>query len=63
MTVSRDPGHWVSEDFKQRMTSSDWKMLLMNGEDTVNFKGRVRQLVGDHIGAGVYEISKKPLDE
>ena len=54
----RAEGHWVREDFTQRMTSKEWKEILLNKEDRITFQGRVRKLEGKNLGAGVYEISK-----
>jgi hypothetical protein len=59
----RDSGHWDREDHKQRMATKDWRKMLLADLDRLIVKGRLRQLIGIYIGAGVYEVSKKPLEE
>ena len=50
--------HWVSEDFKQRITAKDWKLLLLNNDDKITFEGLVRRLKAKRLGYGVVEVSK-----
>ena len=57
----KDEGHWLYEDYSQRITTKDWKKLLLNKEDNVIFHGRLRQLKAKNLGAGVLEIYKEPL--
>lgn len=57
-----DDQHWTFEDYKQRMVTKDWKALLLNDDDKMIFAGRLRQLVGKNLGAGVWEISKAPSE-
>ena len=59
----RSNGHWTYEDFTQRVTSKEWKQILLNEQDKIIVAGRCRELVGKRLGAGVVEISKKPLKE
>jgi len=54
-------GHWDYENFTQRLTTKQWRILLLNKKDTLIFNGRLRQLKAKNLGAGVYEISKEPL--
>ena len=60
MADIRNDAHWVFEDYKQRVTTKEWKQLLLDQNDSVVFRGHVRKLVGKNLGAGVYEISKAP---
>jgi len=57
----RDNGHWVREDYRQRITTKEWQKLLLDKDDTVIFRGRIRKLTAKNIGAGVYEVYKEPL--
>lgn len=59
--MGRDNGHWVREDYRQRMTKKEWKKLLLDKEDTVIFRGRIRQLKAKSLGAGVYDVYKAEL--
>lgn len=61
MNGFRDIGHWQREDFAQRMTTQQWRSLLLREEDRLIFNGRMRRLVGRYIGAGVFEVRKEPL--
>ena len=54
-----DAQHWDFEDYKQRITTKEWKQLLLNDEDVLIFKGRVTKLVAKNLGHGVVEISKQ----
>lgn len=56
-----DNGHWQNEDFKQRMTATEWRRILLDGTDRLIFKGEIRQLETKRIGPCVYEVGKKPL--
>ena len=53
--------HWLSEDFKERMPAKQWKKMLLQREDKVNFEGKVRRLKAKNLGYGVVEIYKEPL--
>lgn len=61
--MERDGRHWLREDHKQRITKKELQEMLLAGEDTLIYHGRIRQLKAKHLGVGVYEISKEPLDE
>lgn len=55
--------HWHIDEFKQRMSRADWKLVLLNGWDSIVFKGNVRTLTAVDIGYGVVEVSKAiPLE-
>ena len=53
-----DEGHWISGDFRQRMTTSNWRELLLNYDTKLIFQGRVTQLYAKNLGYGVVEVSK-----
>lgn len=55
----RNNSHWVFEDYTQRVTTKEWKQLLLEHNDSVVFKGHVRKLKARNLGAGVYEIYKE----
>ena len=55
--------HWVFEDYRQRVTTKEWKQLLLNDDDQIIFHGRLRKLIGKNLGVGVIEISKEPLHD
>ena len=63
MSNLRTQGHWEAEDYKQRVTTKEWREILLDGDDRMIFHGRVRQLVGKKLGAGVVEISKASLED
>ncbi len=54
--------HWILEDYKQRVTTKEWKEMLLNDRDHMIFCGHLRRIVGKKLGAGVVEISKAPLE-
>ena len=54
-------GHWVFEDYRQRITTKQWKCFLLQDDDKIVFKGRVRKLVAKKLGYGVVEVYKRPL--
>ncbi|KKN06538.1 hypothetical protein LCGC14_1076220 [marine sediment metagenome] len=51
--------HSEQEDYAQRCERKVWTYILLYNLDTIIFEGRMRQLVGKSIGAGVWEIRKK----
>jgi len=53
--------HWLTEDFKERMPAKEWKKMLLDRQDTINFKGKIRKLKAKNLGYGVVEIYKEPL--
>ena len=56
-----DEQHWRFPDYRQRITTKNWKALLMNNDDGIIFHGRVMKLVGSSLGHGVVEVSKAEL--
>ena len=54
----RHDNHWISKDYKQRMTVDDWKKILLNNDDTITFRGRIVPLVAKEIGFGIVEVQK-----
>jgi len=50
--------HWIREDFKQRITTKEWKQLLLHNDDNIIFEGLLRQLKAKKLGYGVVEVSK-----
>lgn len=55
--------HWTMEAYRQRMTTKEWKKLLLANEDSIIFRGHVRRLIAKSLGCGVVEIYKSPLKE
>ena len=53
----------LGERYEQRMSSSAWKKVLLAGEDTVIYAGRVRHLVGKSLGFGAVSVKMEPLKE
>ena len=53
--------HWSVENYRQRMTSREWKEHLLAGNDVMFFGGLMRHLVAKSLGCGVVEVYKKPL--
>jgi len=45
-----DEQHWKFSDYSQRITSRDWKELLLNYNDRIIFKARVTQLIAKNLG-------------
>lgn len=59
ITEFRD-GFWRTKGYTQRMTSQEWKAILLEEKDTIIIGGELRQLVAKNLGSGVVEISVKP---
>ena len=59
--VTLDEDHWHIEDYEQRMTKKEWEKMLLNYEDKIITKGKVRQLVIRALSSNVVEVYKKPL--
>ena len=53
-----DDQHWTFKDYKQRLTTKQWRELLLNDDDKVIFAGKVTQLKSKSLGSGVVEIWK-----
>lgn len=45
-------------NYTQRMTTQQWKKILLDNEDYVFYKGHKIPLKGKRLGTGVIEISK-----
>lgn len=60
----REEGHWIYEDYSQRMTRKQWKEILLNGQDIIIYKGRLTRLIAKNLGCGIVEVRKgKPVVE
>ncbi len=59
--MSLSPNHWRIPIYAQRMTTAEWRDVLLNHGDTIIYRGNVVQLVAKRLGAGVVEISKGAL--
>jgi hypothetical protein len=57
----RDQAHWLYENYVQRMTTKEWKQVLLNEDDTIIFKGRLWRLKARSLGYGVVEVRKHHL--
>jgi hypothetical protein len=56
-----DNGHWLRDDYCQRVDAKVWRQLLLNSDDQVIVNGRLRKLIGKNLGYRVVEISKESL--
>ena len=57
-----EQGFWHRENFFQRVENKVWKQALLNEDDRIIVRGKVRQLVAKNLGYGVVEVSLKPLE-
>ena len=57
--VELSNSHWVIESFTQRMTTKDWKRILLEEKDSIIFKGHIRNLKARNMGSGVVEVMKE----
>ena len=62
-TIVLSEDHSRREDFTERITSKQWKEILLDYRDHVIFQGRCRQLGVKNLGVGVVEVFKLPLPE
>ena len=53
--------HYAYDNFTERMTIQQWRKVLLAEQDKFIYNGHMRELKAKHLGAGVVEISKKPL--
>lgn len=53
--------HVNSETFSQRLTTRQWRTVLLHEDDKFIMNGHLRQLKAKNLGAGVVEVSKVPL--
>ena len=52
-------GHWTREDYKQVIGKNEMKIVAEDRH--IIAKGRLRELMFKHIGAGLFEVYKKLL--
>ena len=45
----------------QRMTTAEWRTVLLAERDSIIIDGLVRRLVATHLGAGVVEVRVAPV--
>lgn len=50
--------HWTLEGFRQRITTKQWKVLLMDKGDQIFVNGELRQLKAKRLSSGVVEVFK-----
>mgnify|MGYP001616931800 CR=1 FL=1 len=51
--------HATFVDFKERITTEQWKEILLHDADQVIYKGCIMKLIAKKLGYGVVEISKE----
>ncbi len=51
----------VLPSFRQVITSKQWKTFLQNHDRHVFCQGHLRELKAKNLGAGMMEVSSKPL--
>ncbi len=54
----RDERHWLTDTYRQRMTTGQWKVMLLNHYDQVRYKGKLYKLEAKNLGYGVVEVYK-----
>lgn len=47
----------------QRVTTAEWREMLLADQDRPIIRGHLRRIVGKVLGAGVVELRLQPLDE
>ena len=47
----------------QRVTTKEWKAMLLAERDSPIIQGRLRQVVARNLGAGVLELRLAPLEQ
>lgn len=55
--------HWTAPNYRQRMTSKEWKKLLLDGRDQIIVGGELYVLKAKRLGAGVVEVYKTKWKE
>lgn len=55
--------HWRIPGYRQRMTTKDWKQILLREDDTIVFRGKIVDLKAKKLGYGVVEVSKDLEEE
>ena len=61
--MGKDNAHWTIENYRQRMTSKQWREILLKEEDTIIICGRLRKLTAKRLFADIVEVFKEPLKE
>ena len=51
--------HWKVENYKERMTTKEWKQILLNNQDSIIFHGNFYRLKAKSLGHGVVEVYKE----
>jgi len=59
MKEVRSLNHWAIETFTQRITSKQWKAILLEEQDVIIVMGRLRHLKARNLGSGIVEIYKE----
>lgn len=54
-----DKRHKIEVDYRQRMTTEDWKGILLRGEETIIFDNKQKGLSVRDLGYGVVEVYKQ----
>ncbi len=50
--------HWRVPDYRQRITTKEWKKILLHDSDQIIFRGNPVPLKAKNLGYGVVEVSK-----
>ena len=58
-----DVRHWKFPDYRQRITTKQWKRLLLNGGNFIIYRGDIVPIVAKNLGCGVYEIKKGSISK
>lgn len=51
--------HSSMKEYRQRMTTKQWRWFLLNHMDSIIWNGNVVRLIAESLGAGVVEITKE----
>jgi hypothetical protein len=54
--------HWRMEEYTERMTTKQWKEVLLEERDVMIFRGHCRRLKAKRLGYGVVEVYKSKED-
>ena len=55
--------HWNVRGYKQRMTTKQWREILLASKDRIIVGGLVRTLASKSLGAGVVEVGLEEENE
>ena len=53
-----DAAHWTIPNHKQRLTTKQWRSILLEDLDAIIFKGHIRPLRAQSLGHGIVEVQK-----